>query len=98
LVHTAAASNLGQMLNRICAQDGVPLVNIVRKAEQAELLRNLGAQHVCNTESPSFMEDLTAALVTTGATLDEASLVLREAGALGVSVWVLARTPPPGWR
>ena len=69
LVHTAAASNLGQMLNRICAQDGVPLVNIVRKAEQAELLRKLGAAHVCNTESPTFMEDLTSALVTTGATL-----------------------------
>ena len=69
LVHTAAASNLGQMLNRICAQDGVPLVNIVRKAEQAALLRDLGAQHVCNTESPNFMEELTTALVTTGATL-----------------------------
>jgi NADPH:quinone reductase len=69
LVHTAAASNLGQMLNRICAQDGVPLVNIVRKAEQAALLRNLGAQHVCNTESPNFMEELTNALVATGATL-----------------------------
>ena len=69
LVHTAAASNLGQMLHRICAQDGVPLVNIVRKAEQAALLRKLGAQHVCNTESPTFTEDLTNALVSTGATL-----------------------------
>lgn len=69
LVHTAAASNLGQMLHRICAQDGVPLVNIVRKAEQVALLRALGAEYVCNTESPSFMEDLTAALVATGATL-----------------------------
>ena len=69
LVHTAAASNLGQMLHRICAQDGVPLVNIVRKAEQEALLRGLGAQHVCNTESPSFVEDLTNALVATGATL-----------------------------
>ena len=69
LVHTAAASNLGQMLNRICAQDGVALVNIVRKAEQAALLRKLGAQHVCNTESPNFMEELTSALVSTGATL-----------------------------
>ena len=69
LVHTAAASNLGQMLHRICAQDGVPLVNIVRKAEQEALLRGLGAQHVCNTDSPSFVEDLTNALVATGATL-----------------------------
>ena len=69
LVHTAAASNLGQMLNRICMADGVALVNIVRKAEQAALLRAMGAQHVCNTESPSFMDDLTNALVATGATL-----------------------------
>ena len=69
LVHTAAASNLGQMLNRICMADGVALVNVVRKAEQAALLRAMGAQHVCNTESPSFMEDLTNALVATGATL-----------------------------
>ena len=69
LVHTAAASNLGQMLNRICIKDGVPLVNIVRKAEQEAILRGLGARHVCNASSPSFMEDLTQALVATGATL-----------------------------
>ena len=49
LVHTAAASNLGQMLNRICLADGVPLVNIVRRPEQAELLRAPGATHVCNS-------------------------------------------------
>lgn len=69
LVHTAAASNLGQMLNRICIKDGVPLVNIVRKPEQEALLRSQGAVHVCNASSPSFMEDLTQALVTTGATI-----------------------------
>ena len=69
LVHTAAASNLGQMLNRICIKDGVPLVNIVRKPEQEALLRSQGAVHVCNASSPSFMEDLTHALVTTGATI-----------------------------
>ena len=69
LVHTAAASNLGQMLNRICRQDGVPLVNIVRKPEQARLLREAGAQHVCDSSAPSFMSDLTQALVATGATI-----------------------------
>jgi len=69
LVHTAAASNLGQMLNRICLKDGIALVNIVRKPEQAELLRSIGAVHVCNTESPSFLQELTEALVATGATI-----------------------------
>jgi NADPH2:quinone reductase len=69
LVHTAAASNLGQMLQRICLADGVPLVNIVRKTEQEDILRGLGATYVCNSSSPSFMEDLTSALVETGATL-----------------------------
>ncbi len=69
LVHTAAASNLGQMLNKICLADGVPLVNIVRKQEQEDLLRGIGAEHVCSSSSESFMQDLTDALVATGATL-----------------------------
>ena len=69
LVHTAAASNLGQMLNRICQKDGIALVNIVRKPDQAALLRSQGATHVCDTSAPDFMESLTQALVDTGATL-----------------------------
>jgi hypothetical protein len=69
LLHTAAASNLGQMLNRICLSDGIDLVNIVRSAEQAKLLRGIGAKFVCDSTAPSFMEDLTQALVETGATL-----------------------------
>jgi NADPH2:quinone reductase len=69
LVHTAAASNLGQMLNRLCQQESVPLVNIVRKTEQEELLRSAGARFVCNSASPAFMDDLTGALRETGATL-----------------------------
>lgn len=69
LVHTAAASNLGQMLNRICVADGVPLVNVVRRPEQAEILRSQGAVHVCDSNSPSFTDDLTIALIATGATL-----------------------------
>jgi NADPH:quinone reductase len=69
LVHTAAASNLGQMLQRICLADGVPLVNIVRKQEQEDVLRGIGATHVCNMTSPTFMDDLTKALIDTGATL-----------------------------
>jgi len=69
LVHTAAASNLGQMLNKICLKDGVALVNIVRNAEQAEILHKIGAKHVVDSTSPTFMDDLTNALVETGATL-----------------------------
>ena len=69
LVHTAAASNLGQMLNRICQADGVALVNIVRKQEQADLLKAMGAAHVCIAGSPTFLSDLTDALVATGATI-----------------------------
>ena len=69
LVHTAAASNLGQMLNRICLTDRVPLVNIVRKPEHADLLRKIGAAYVCNSSAPSFMDELTEALVATGATI-----------------------------
>jgi NADPH:quinone reductase-like Zn-dependent oxidoreductase len=69
LVHTAAASNLGQMLNKICLKDGVDLVNIVRSAEQAKILTDIGAKHVVDSTSPSFVDDLTAALVETGATL-----------------------------
>jgi NADPH2:quinone reductase len=69
LVHTAAASNLGQMLNRICIKDGIALVNIVRKKEQEDILRAIGAKHVCNASSPAFMQDLTDALVATGATI-----------------------------
>jgi NADPH:quinone reductase len=69
LVHTAAASNLGQMLNRICLKDGIALVNIVRKPEQAALLRAQGATHVCVITSPDFMTELTDALAETGATI-----------------------------
>jgi NADPH:quinone reductase-like Zn-dependent oxidoreductase len=69
LVHTAAASNLGQMLNKICLKDGVALVNIVRSAEQAKILTDIGATHVVDSTSPTFLDDLTKALVDTGATL-----------------------------
>ena len=69
LVHTAAASNLGQMLNKICMADGIQLVNIVRKPEQAALLKDLGAKYVVNSSEDSFMADLTDALAETGATI-----------------------------
>lgn len=69
LVHTAAASNLGQMLVKICAQDGVGLVNIVRRAEHIALLEGIGATHVCDSSESSFLDDLTEAIVATGATL-----------------------------
>ncbi len=69
LIHTAAASNLGQMLQKICIDDDVPLVNIVRKPEQAQLLRDIGAKHVCDSSSETFEKDLTAAIAETGAYL-----------------------------
>ena len=69
MVHTAAASNLGQMLLRLCQADDVPLVNIVRSSEQVELLRSMGAEWVLNSQDESFMKQLIEALVATGATL-----------------------------
>ncbi|HEX8884852.1 MAG TPA: NADH oxidase, partial [Noviherbaspirillum sp.] len=69
LVHTAAASNLGQMLNRICIKDGIDLVNIVRSQQQAELLRGIGARYVVDSSTDNFMQELTDALAATGATI-----------------------------
>jgi NADPH2:quinone reductase len=69
LVHTAAASNLGQMLQKACLEEGIGLVNIVRKPEQAALLRELGASHVCDSSAPTFMADLIEAVAATSATL-----------------------------
>ena len=69
IVHTAAASNLGQMLVKICKDDGIPLVNIVRKQEQVDILKNIGAEYVCNTSDPDFMKTLVKAVMETGATL-----------------------------
>ena len=69
IVNTAAASNLGQMLVKICKDDGIPLVNIVRKAEHVEVLKDLGAEYVVNTSDENFTKDLVAALIATGATL-----------------------------
>ena len=69
LVHTAAASNLGQMLNKICLKDGIGLVNIVRSPAQAKILKDIGAKHVVDSTAPTFLDDLTQALVETGATI-----------------------------
>ncbi len=69
LAHTAAASNLGQMLVRLCRAEGIKLVNIVRSAEQEALLRGLGAEYVCDSSKPSFVSDLAEALAATGATI-----------------------------
>ena len=69
LVHTAAASNLGQMLVKICVDDGVQLVNIVRKQEHVDLLKSIGAEFVCNSSDDDFMEQLTSAITETKATL-----------------------------
>ncbi len=69
LVHTAAASNLGQMLIKICNQENINLVNIVRKEEHVLKLKELGARYACNSSDKNFMEELIDALVETGATL-----------------------------
>jgi NADPH:quinone reductase-like Zn-dependent oxidoreductase len=69
LVHTAAASNLGQMLNKICNEDGIGLVNIVRSPAQARILKDIGARHVVDSTSPTFQDDLVNALAETGATI-----------------------------
>ena len=67
LCHTAAASNLGQMLQKICLKDGIELVNVVRKQEQVDLLKGIGAKHVCNSSEDTFMNDLTEAIAATNA-------------------------------
>jgi len=69
IIHAAAASNLGQMLNRICIADGIDLINIVRKPEQETLLREMGAKYIVNSSSQSFIDDLTTAIIETGATI-----------------------------
>ncbi len=69
LIHTAAASNLGVMLQKVCIDEGIDLVNIVRRPEHVDLLQAIGARYVCDTSAPSFEDDLTAALTETGATL-----------------------------
>ncbi len=69
IVHTAAASNLGQMLVKICQKDNVPLVNIVRKPEQAAILKAIGAKYIVDSSSPNFMEELITALAETKTTL-----------------------------
>ncbi|MCY4426392.1 MAG: zinc-binding dehydrogenase [Halieaceae bacterium] len=69
LVHTAAASNLGQMLNRICLNEGIGLVNVVRSSEQEALLRGMGAEHVVNSTADDFRKQLTDTIAATGATV-----------------------------
>lgn len=69
LVHTAAASNLGQMLVKLCQEDGVPLVNIVRRQEQVDLLTDLGATHVCSSSDDDFQASLTEAVAAVDATI-----------------------------
>jgi NADPH:quinone reductase-like Zn-dependent oxidoreductase len=69
IVHTAAASNLGQMLVRVCQKDGIELVNIVRSAQQVKILQDIGAKYVLDSTSPTFAADLTKAIIATGATI-----------------------------
>ena len=78
IVHTAAASNLGQMLHRLCAADSIPLVNIVRSEEQVELLKSMGAEWVLNSQREHYMKELIEALTVTGATLAFDAMVAAE--------------------
>jgi hypothetical protein len=67
MIHLAAASNLGQMLNRVCMEDGIKLVNVVRKQEQVKILKDLGAEYVVNSSDDDFMDQLVKAIDATGA-------------------------------
>jgi NADPH2:quinone reductase len=93
LVHTAAASNLGQMLVKICSADGVGLVNIVRRAEQAERLRELGAVHVVDSSDADFADHLLEAIRETGATL--AFDAIGGGSLAGEILWAMERAQPP---
>ena len=95
LVHTAAASNLGQMLNKICIKDGIGLVNIVRSKEQADILQKIGAKHVVDSTAPSFMEDLTNALVETGATIAFDAIGGGKLASQILTAWRSRPTRPP---
>ncbi|MFL6089124.1 MAG: zinc-binding dehydrogenase [Aeromicrobium sp.] len=99
LVHTAAASNLGQMLNKVCIADGIGLVNVVRSAEQEDILRSIGATHIVNSTDPDFVQRLTSAISDTGATLAFDAV---GGGGLGGQILaameasLLAKNPVPG--
>ena len=99
LVHTAAASNLGQMLNKLCLADGVGVVNIVRSTEQEDILRAIGATYVVNSAGPDFREQLTTAIGETGATLAFDAV---GGGPLGGQILaameaaIVAKSPPRG--
>lgn len=69
IIHTAAASSLGQMLNKICLQEDIPLINVVRKQEQADILKSIGAKYICNSADDDFISQLYKAVDETGATL-----------------------------
>jgi NADPH:quinone reductase-like Zn-dependent oxidoreductase len=69
IIHTAAASNLGQMLQKVCLADDIPLINVVRSQEQGDLLRAIGARWVLNSKDADFTERLTEAVEETGATI-----------------------------
>ena len=98
LVHTAAASNLGQMLQKVCNDEGIDLVNIVRRPQHVELLKQIGARYVCDTSSDSFESDLTEALIETGATLAfDATGGGRLASQLLSGMETAAKTKQPGF-
>jgi NADPH:quinone reductase-like Zn-dependent oxidoreductase len=95
LVHTAAASNLGQMLNKICIKDGIGLANIVRSKEHADILHKIGAKHVVDSTAATFMDDLTNALVETGATIAFTPSAAASSQARSSPAWRSRPTRPP---
>ena len=69
MAHTAAASNLGQMVLKLCLQEGIDLICIIRSDEQAKILKDLGAKYVINSNDDDFKDQLVDAMAETGATL-----------------------------
>jgi NADPH2:quinone reductase len=97
-IHTAAASQLGQILVKICAEDGLPLLNVVRRPEQADLMRDLGAEYVCDSGQFTFREGLRAAIAATRANVAFDAIV---GGAMAgellsaIEAAAIARNPHP---
>ena len=98
MVHTAAASNLGQMLQKVCNDEDIDLVNVVRRPQHVELLQGLGAKWVCDTSADSFRDDLLSALKETGATIAfDATGGGKLAGQLLTAMEAAAQANSPGF-
>lgn len=57
IVQTAACSQLGRMIVRLCQEAKIPLINIVRKEEQVTILKEMGCEYILNSSDPDFFEN-----------------------------------------